>query len=336
MLSHPLSIIIIITELCSLYFLFSALTFSIRYLLQETEEERKKCTPVISDGNVTRSGRLVLLLQCVASGLLLLGISLVFPPILTGIMCGTGVLQISGETGIRMLLVKLCALLDLYVWYVIDCANRELPDKQLTSATSRAMLCCVPFVLMGVWLSVKTLWVLNQGQSGDCCTIAYGAAVVGGVPFTLSFWLIFLAVISIVLIFFVLRILVVEKLFSFLLMMSLCGGLVWCLTASLCLRYFFTAYYYGVTQHHCLWCLFLPRNYYVGYGFFLVFAIVFSQSVNIFVTGHVALMQNELSAWARKKIRKSTLLVIAGMIFYFLLILIPVISWKVQNSTWVV
>jgi len=336
MLFHPLSILIIITELCSLYFLFSALTFSIRFLLQETGEERKKCTLAISEENMTRNGHLVLLLQCVASGLLLLGISLVFPPILTGIMCGSGVLQISGETGIRMLLVKLCALLGMYVWYVIDCANRELPEKQLTPATSRTMLCCVPFVLMGFWLSIKTLWVLNLGQGGDCCTIAYGTAAGGGIPFTLSFWLISLAVISTVLFFSLLCILAVEKRSSFLFLVSLCSSLIWCLTASLCLRYFFTAYYYGVTQHHCLWCLFLPRNYYVGYCFFCVLVLVLSQSVRIFVTGRIALLRKELSAWARRKIRQSALLIIAGMILYFLLILIPMIFWKVQNGAWAV
>jgi hypothetical protein len=333
-LFHPLSIAVILADLVSLYFLFPVLYLSIRFLLQETMDDKESVFSAMHLGTVTRNGRFVLVLQSVSFLLILFGFSFIFPPILTGIMCGAGVLQISGETGSRMLLVKMGVLLVLYLWYQIDLANRELPQKNLSMATSKAMLCCVPFVLLGVWLTIKTLWVMNLGQSGNCCTIAYGASAAGGFSFNPVVWLPLLAVLSIVLLLLALLGISKRQLSQHLITYLLCSALLWCLVALMCLRYFFSAYYYGVTQHHCLWCLFLPGNYSVGYPFFFIMAIMLSQGISVFVHGRIVLSQPGLSDWVGQKIRQSGWMIIAGMISYFLLTLIPIVFWKIQHGIW--
>ena len=336
MLFHPLSIAVILADVASLYFLFSALSLSIRLLLQDADaDSRRNALPVIKQESVTGNGRLVLILQCLSFLLILLGVSLFFPPVLTGIMCGTGVLQIGGETGVRMLLVKICALLALYVWYQIDRANRQLPAREMDMAAAKAMLCCVPFALLSVWLTIKTLWVLNAGQSGDCCSLAYGAAA-NGSSVNLKLWLLLLAGFSLILFLFGIAAAGKKKIVPLQLMATPGGGFLWVVTASVCLYWFFSAYYYGVSQHHCLWCLFLPGNYSVGYLFFIILAVVLSQSIFVFVHGRIAMLQPALSIWSRRKMQQSGRLIIIGMIVYFLLILIPVLLWKIQHGVWAV
>lgn len=329
MLFHPLSIAVVFVDTISLYFLFFALFHSIRFLLQETDGCGVSVSSLATLEKISINGRLVLALQGISFLLIILGISLVFPPILTGIMCGTGVLQISGETGVRMLLVKVSALLILHLWWQIDLANRELARKELNQAIAKAMLCSVPFVLLGVWLSVSTLWALDRGQSGDCCTLAYGASVSGGVTFNPVVWFSLLAATSIIVLFFAFRAIGNRQFSSRVRIFFLCNLILWCMLASFNLFYFFSSYYYGVTQHHCFWCLFLPGNYSVGYLFFFVMAIMLSQVITVFVVGRLVVSHTELSGWVAQKRRRSGLLIIAGMITYFLLILIPVVVWQI-------
>ena len=335
MLFHPLSIAVILTDAVSCYFLFAAFSSSIRVLLQDGEaDEQESPLSVIREESISRNGRFILLLQCLSLLFMLFGISLVFPPILTGIMCGTGVLQISGETGVQMLLVKICTLLVLHVWYLIDRAKQELPAGKMDMAAAKAMLCSVPFVFLSVWLTVKTLWVMNMGQSGDCCTLAYGAAADGS-SVNLNLWLTLLGGSTLVLFLFGAgagkRNPIPIQLFA-----VLAGGVLWGLAATVCLDYFFSAYYYGVSQHHCLWCLFLPGNYGVGYLFFFVLALVLSQSSALFVNGRIAMSQGELVKWTGMKRQQSGMLIIAGIFVYFLLTLLPVLLWKIQHGVWTV
>ncbi len=312
MLFHPLVIAVLFLDLLSLIVLFSAIRILLQFILGNKTDDGAKVR--------ISPGRCVLVLQCVSFLLLLVGVSLIFPPILTGIMCGTGVLKISGETGVRMLLVRICTLLVLFVWYQLDSASRELPEKDMKMIAAKGMLFSVPFVVLGVWLSAKTLWLLNTGVSGDCCSLAYGATDVGGkFSFNPDIWLLFLTVSSIGL--FLLALFVASKKESSqrLIAITSCCGIVWCLPASVCLLYYFSAYYYGVSQHPCFWCLFLPGNYFVGYPLFFAMTLVFSQSVVLFVYGRFSIFKPQLLGWSRKKMRKSAGLIIAGMLLYFLL-----------------
>jgi len=336
MLFHPLSIAVLVTDSVSLFFLFRTLSISIRFLVHETDGRGQLLSSAVTQEKLSLNGRLVFALQVLSFLLMLLGVSLVFPPILTGIMCGTGVLQISGETGVRMLLVKGSALLILHLWWQIDLANREHSRKGLSQATARAILCCVPFVLLGIWLSLGTLWAMYRGQSGDCCTLVYGASASGGFVFNPAIWLSLLAANSIIVLLSAFRAISNKRFSSRMEAFFLCNLLCWCVLATFNLFYFFSAYYYGVTQHHCLWCLFLPGNYSVGYLFFIIVAIMLSQVVTVFVAGRLVAFRAELSGWAAQKVRRSSFLIIAGMIAYFLLTLIPVALWKIQHGVWAV
>jgi len=241
-------------------------------------------------------------------------------------MCGTGVLQISGETGVRMLLVRMCSLLALYVWYQVDLANNALRKRDLDTAVARSMLLCTPFVLLAVWLTVKTFLLLNMGANGDCCSLAYGTpAGGGGFVFNRNLWLFCLAAASTVLLLISLYALSQKQLSSRLVLLSTSSGIFWCLSASVCLIYFFSAYYFGVTQHHCLWCLFLPGNYSIGYPLFFAMALVFCQSISIFVHDRLARSLPQLSAWSQNRMQRSCRLIIAGLFFYMSLTIFPAI-----------
>jgi len=321
MLFHPLTIAVLLFDLLSLIVLFSAFRISLRFVLGSNTDDRE----VFS----IAPGRFVFVLQCISFLLLLFAVSLIFPPILTGIMCGTGVLKISGETGVRMLLVRICTLLVLFVWYQLDSASRELPEKDMKMIAAKGMLFSVPFVVLGVWLSAKTLWLLNTGVSGDCCSLAYGATDTGEkFSFSPDIWLFFLTLFSVVLCLLALFVASKKESSQRLIAITSCCGIVWCLPASVCLLYYFSAYYYGVSQHPCFWCLFLPGNYFVGYPLFIAMTLVFFQSVVLFVYGRFAFFKPHLLGWSRKKMRKSAGLIIAGMLLYFLLTLFPALFFQ--------
>lgn len=318
MLFHPLVIAVLLLDLLSLIGLFSAFWTSLQFVLGNKMDDGEKVR--------ISPGRLVLVLQCVSFLLLLVGVSLIFPPILTGIMCGTGVLAISGETGVRMLLVRIGTLLALFVWYQLDSASTEFPKNDMKMIAAKGMLFSVPFVVLGVWLSAKTLWLLNTGVSGDCCSLAYGSTGVGGkFTFHPGVWLSFLTILSVILFMTALFAASKKELSQRLIVLTSCCGIVWCLPATVCLLYYFSVYYYGVSQHPCYWCLFLPGNYFIGYPLFFAMGIVLSQSFAIFVYGRLSFFKPQLADWSREKRRKSASFIISGMLVYFLLTISPVI-----------
>jgi hypothetical protein len=178
--------------------------------------------------------------------------------------------------------------------------------------------------VLGVWLSAETLWLLNVGASGDCCSIAYGSLAAGSNHiFNSAVWLFSLIVFSVVLFLSALFVLCTKGLSQRLITLTGCCGIGWCLPASVCLLYYFSAYYYGVSQHSCFWCLFLPGNYCVGYPLFAAMGIILSQSVAILLYGRLSFLKPQLLEWTREKIRKNAMLLIVGTLIYFLLTIGP-------------
>ena len=334
MLSHPLSIAIVLLELGSLYFLARAALPASRLLLKESSGNGAQG---VADSDMEASsvnGYRLFIVQAVAFFLALIGISLVFPPILTGIMCGTGVLQISGDTGIRMLLVKGLLLLSLYVWAQVDLVRRTLSEEHLDAGCAKGLICTVPFVVLGVWLSIETLWALGHGQSGDCCTIAYGGTLKGSLLLDSSWLLGGLALLSILVLAY--GICVVRNSAIATWLYALGGGviLVWCVVAYFAMVYFFSAYYYGVTQHHCPWCLFLPGNFGIGYPLTLAMALLLSQGAALVIRNRINCLYPLPVEWLQRKNRISGLLILAGMVVYFLVSLIPMVIWRIGHGAW--
>ncbi len=107
MIYHPLSLSLLSLDLLSLYFLVSALFVSIGVVLHWTPGTATTEQILLGSAAETASlqGRIVFVLQLLSFILILFAFTTVFPGLIPGAMCGTGVLQASGETGLRMLLV---------------------------------------------------------------------------------------------------------------------------------------------------------------------------------------------------------------------------------------
>ncbi len=317
MLFHPLSLVINIIDLLSLYFLFAAFLPSFRFVLQESAEGTLE--------NCGRNGNILFLLQSVSFALTIVGISLVYPPILTGIMCGTGVIHMAGETGTRMLIVRLCVLLVLYIWHLIERCNTKGKQRPLNMALARGMLLVCPFVLLAVWLNMQMVWTLSHGASADCCTVVYGGTATGLFSISVTVWLIFLVLLSVLLLGLAVGVVFKKSVSQALLIVLLLIGVLWCLVASVCLYTFFAKLYYGGAPHRCLWCLFLPANSSVGYLFLVTIGAVFFQSNAILVRARLARYVPEMAEEQNSRMRRGGIVILAAVLVYVLLTIGPLL-----------
>lgn len=342
MIWHPLALSFISLDLLSCYFLFWALLTSGRIVLHWSAGAADSRQILLEAAAETASlqGRICMALQFCSFVLILFSIATVFPKLVPGAMCGTGVLQASGETGLRMLLVRAGGLIALFVWHQLDRNNRLLEEGLLSEAVAKGMLLSSPFILMGIVLSMQMVWQLNVEQAVDCCAVIYdqfgsakeAALTMGGSD---SQWLACLSILSILLFGGAFRLIMAPVVTAPLVYSLFCVALFWGATASITLVHIFSSYHYGVLHHHCPWCLFLPEHYSVGYPLFFAIGVVLLESVGLVVSHRSVLFVPELASFARKRMRQCGLRLAAAMFCYFLFAVVPALVWRVSHGVWI-
>lgn len=342
MIWHPLALSFLSLDLLTCYFLFWALLTSGRIVLHWSAGSANSRQILLESAAETASlqGRICIVLLVCSFVLILFGIATVFPKMVPGAMCGTGVLQASGETGLRMLLVRIGGLLCLFIWYQLDRNNRLLQDGLLSEAVAKAMLLSSPFVIMGVVLTLKMVWQLNVEQAVDCCAVVYdqfgstreAQSTLGGSD---GFWLSCLGVLSILLFGGALLLVFRSAPIKVLIAVLFPVALFWCGVASVSLVHIFSSYHYGVLHHHCPWCLFLPEHNSVGYPLFFAIAVVLLESIAVVVNHRISLLIPALENFVEKRMRQSGWRIVSAMICYFLFAIMPALVWRIRYGVWI-
>jgi hypothetical protein len=278
-------------------------------------------------------------LACLAAAALLglIGIALAWHRVVPGAMCGTGVLQAMGSYGIRAMIFWGLALLILYAWWVLDRLDRCHPLGGLTWQAARIWLTAAPFLLAAVFYSWQALMQIESTPPVSCCAAVYDrvleettTAAVTGRLLAASFWGHLAGSVS-------LLILAARKI------QRPEGGLgilpaaimtLWVPAASICIKHFWSVYYYQVLSHPCPWCLFLSDHYGAGFLIFGCMAAAVLSSVSLWTADHVRSHHPLLSKPAVKRIHDSAWQLLAAIILFTILTAGPALVWRLRTGVW--
>lgn len=278
-------------------------------------------------------------LACLAAAALLglVGIALAWHRVVPGAMCGTGVLQAMGSYGLRAMIFWGLALLILYAWWVLDRLDRCHPLGGLTWQAARLWLTAAPFLLAAVLYSWQALMRIESTPPVSCCAAVYDrvleettTAAVTGRLLAASFWGHLAGSVGL-LILAARRIQRPERGSAILptAIMTL-----WVPAALICIKHFWSVYYYQVLSHPCPWCLFLSDYYGAGFLIFGCMAAALLSSVSLWVAGHVHRRYPPLSKPAIQRIRQSAWQLLAAILLFTVLTAGPALLWRLHTGVW--
>ncbi|PIE23200.1 MAG: hypothetical protein CSA62_08285 [Planctomycetota bacterium] len=339
MIPHPLFLAVLLCDLAAaLLLLFAA--FGAAKLLSYWESGSSSRLQL----RLERQAEIAELAGRFATGLFVLGtliLTLLFasvlPELVPGAMCGTGVVQASGGTAQRAFGLRLLALVLLGLWRLMAGINRSAPLSPGVESVARLTLLATPIVVLAGLDSWRTMTALDLHSPVDCCSLVYeqfAQPAQEGARFATSegLWSM-LSMIGAVLL--PLLLLACWRRPGPLSEYSLAGlSLLWAPIAALALVQVWSAYHYGVLEHHCPWCLFLAQHRFVGYPLLLGLWLVFFEGLALAVAAALGRSRAEFRAAATKRRRRAAYAVLLGWMLYLLLALAPAFVWRIQHGVW--
>jgi hypothetical protein len=348
---HPIVLALVAADLVGVFLLLLAALGSVRIVAgwQPGVASRAQLELERRAEAVSLQGCWAALMFLFGSLVLIVAIADLLPPLVPGAMCGTGVVQATGGAAARALGLRLLALLLLGSWHLHDRLDRQLPTAPLAPLPARLLLLATPVAILAVLDTLSALSALDLHTPVDCCTVVFDqvrslrqATTLGGVSdraLTLS-TLLFGLLLAVAAGGLVARVgwgaasagrgagsVTAPLLFA--------GSFIWVPLASLALVRVFSAYYYGVLQHHCPWCLFLPEHRCVGYLFLAALLIVLLDGGAIFQSERLARGQPLLATAALRRARRGALRLLLALGAYALLALLPALLWRLRFGVWI-
>jgi hypothetical protein len=270
--------------------------------------------------------------------LYLIAISLVFPGIIPGAMCGTGVMQAMGQSGPRSIVLRIITLLVLYLSAVGASLDQRHPTAPLALMNGKLVLLLPPTAMLAAAATIEALFEMNTLLPVDCCaalrdtletsragftdslsdkTLTFGAATGGALLFAATvclharqvYRLSSAAVLSAVAALFV--------------------PLAW-----LGMIRVFSAYHYEVIGHHCPWCLFLPLHYSIGYPFFGALLMILFEVGALLLSLGAAQRYPAIEVFAQLRMRRATFRIAWAILIVSLLAAGPALLWRLRFGTW--
>lgn len=284
--------------------------------------------------------RIATVLLLLATLVLVLGITGVLPRVVPGAMCGTGVLQATGGAGGRALALRGLALGLLAAWHLLDRLNRSRPESPLATAAARALLLATPAVFLAVYDTIQAILRLDVHRPVDCCSVIYdqvrtASREVGRLAVPESYGIWGLAVGGAVILLLGIgmwrsrgnpgtRITGLVAI----------ATLLWVPVAAAALVRSLAAYHYGVLQHRCPWCLFLPEHGLVGYPLFGALILVAVEAGAALVCSIVAERVPALAPETHKRLRAAGLRMTLATALFLALSGLPPILWRLRFGVW--
>jgi hypothetical protein len=265
------------------------------------------------------------------------GIAVAWPSIVPGAMCGTGVMQAMAPFGLEAMVYWGIAIFVLYAWHVLDGLNAATPQTVLTPYCGRLFLVAGPVILLAVMQSWQAMMQVDTVAVVDCCAAVYdrvfdahGAAVHG--QGRQSLWMMGSLAGGFVIIVTALH----QRLrpartrgYRLLLMVML-----WGVAALVSLKYGWSAYYYQVLSHDCLWCLLLPEHHFAGFALLGALFVGLAQALRHALADWSGRRFPRLDAAAARVRRQATLLIALSVATFMSLSVSPALVWRIQTGTW--
>jgi hypothetical protein len=342
MIWHPLSISVLTMDLIGLLCVGAAVVSAIRIVTGWSHESKNEGEIVLERRAtaVSVQGRIGLALLLISTLVLVAGITSVFPKLVPGAMCGTGVLQATKGAAGRALALRGLALGLFAVWHLLDRMNRSQQDDPLATVSARTLLMASPVVFLAVHDTFRAVLRLDVNRPVDCCSVVYGkirsasqAGGVSGIPDAYWVWGLILGGIGIILLGVNLwrasrpmgaRATGLLSLFAILWVPVAATGLVRSLAA----------YLHGVPQHRCPWCLFLPQHNLVGYLLFGCLILVAAEAGTAFVSSIVAAKFPALRTDAGKRSRAAGWRLAAAAALFLSASGLPPLLYRLRFGAW--
>ncbi|RJQ58198.1 MAG: hypothetical protein C4530_11075 [Desulfobacteraceae bacterium] len=276
----------------------------------------------------------------VSTGIMVAGIADVFPDVVPGAMCGTGVLQSMEGFGRRAILFRLVFSGVMFLIIEMERLNRSRPDSPLAAGISRLLLLSSPVFFIGVWDTFRAFHRIDVQAPVSCCAAVYDrfrpltdAGTASGVPE--GYWIIAFGAATILLLASSARVSFV-KLGNFRrdAAITAISSMVWVPFAAASLVRVFSAYYYQVLHHHCPWCLFLPEHHFAGFALFGLLTVVALEGPCGYLLLSMIKAAPDLHAAAFRRARKSGLRILFSTTIFLLLVGLPPIIWRLRFGVW--
>jgi hypothetical protein len=273
--------------------------------------------------------------------LMILGITNVFPALIPGAMCGTGVMQAMSPAGTGFLILNFILLGILLFWNTLEKLGRRRPDYPLARLGARLLLLALPVAALAFVQSVSAAFEVDTHRPVDCCAIVYDqyrtlseAQSVSGLSD--GFWLTAWGSLSVLLLF--LGLLVRRSATALTLKWNgllAATAAIWVPVAAITLTDILSAYHYGVLQHRCPWCLFLLQHRAVGFPLFGALAVIGFESLTAFLLPAVVKNDPQMlpSAFDRSRIAAGRIIV--ALFVFLILTALPPLFWQLRFSVWI-
>jgi hypothetical protein len=267
----------------------------------------------------------------------LTGVTLAWQGVVPGAMCGTGVLQAMGTSGVRAMIFWGIALAVMYAWLVLDRLNRHHPMGPLTQSASRVLITAAPFLTLALFYSWQALMRVDAVPPVSCCAAIYDQVWVGpSDATTIQRWT---------------ALSVLSSLTGTALLLGMAllrirhphGGpgaglaavlLLWIPVTTVAVNQVWSAYYYQVLSHPCPWCLFLADYWCSGFAIFGSMGVVAGEGLALWLADRVRVRQPLLSRPAVGRIRRAAWRLTAALIAFTLLTVVPAVIWRLRTGAW--
>lgn len=347
MIWHPLSLSILALDLLALAFVLSAVLTALKVLSRwdpASAGPEQIALEAATDG-ASLAARYGFVFFVAASLGLVLGITQVFPTLVQGAMCGSGVLEAMDGLGERALVLRVSALLALWAARSLDGVNRSAAQAPAVPTVARAQLLAVPLLVLAGLTTARALMALDPYAPVDCCQVTYGSfSTLSEASHTLGFsdtgWLwVFAAGASAfgLAIPWTWRRLRGEapglsRGFTSFALPSL--ALVWVPVAGVTLVRVLAAYHYEVLHHHCPWCLFLPAHKAVGYVLFGALLVIALESLAFLAVARLGRTTPVLAQAASRRQGRALLAMLIALLLFLGLSLGPAVVWRMAHGVW--
>jgi hypothetical protein len=273
--------------------------------------------------------------------LLIVGVTNLYPEMIPGAMCGTGVLQAMNESGGGFLILNILLIAVLLYWNALETLNRKQTDYPLAVFNARLILLSLPVSILAFGQTLNAAVKVDIHRPVDCCAVIYNqfrniseAHQISGLPD--QFWIVTWITLSVLLFWVAIRSRD-EKSGNALTWKGLLAvtSAAWVPVAVIILVNILSAYHYGVLQHHCPWCLFLFQHKAVGFPLFAVLLVITFEAIAAFLLPVTIRATPTLIADAFDRGRTAANRVIWGLLVFILVSVLPAIIWRLRFGVWI-
>lgn len=343
MIWHPLFLTTFIVQASGFFLLAAAALTAFRIVAgwKPASATREQLTLEIKAESAALQTRWALGLYIFSNILLIIGTTNVYPDLIPGAMCGTGVMQSMNKAGNGFLILNGILLAVLLYWNELDILNRKQTDVPLTVQSARLILLALPVAVLAFSRTLLAAVGVDVHQPVDCCAVVYDqfrtigeAHQISGLPD--RFWIAAWAMLNLLLIWPAVQLLRRHhdpslKWNAFLSVVSV----LWVLVSAVTLVNILSAYHYGVLQHQCPWCLFLLQHGAVGFLLFAALAVVVIEGPAAFLLPAAVRKIPMVFPSALDRGQTAAGRVLIALAVFVVLSALPPLLWRIRFGVWI-